>query len=182
MFCYKCGASNKDNVKFCRACGASLEGVSQALSDKSGTSKGDRKNNERNPMTTEDWLAKRGKGISNIVTGTIYAGGSLLAPLAVYLFLHDKFWAIILLFCVGWIFFSGLSSLAKGIGAVLESNTVLRGLNAAMRDSSTASLSALPAAGYEPGAPAGDPGPSALAAPASVTESTTRLLDEPTDR
>jgi hypothetical protein len=105
-----------------------------------------------------------------------------LVPPTLYLSVSDTILCIILLFCVGWIFFSGLSSLAKGIGAVLESNTVLRGLNAPMRDSSTASLSALPAAGYEPGAPAGDPGPSALAAPASVTESTTRLLDERTDK
>jgi|HubBroStandDraft_6_1064221.scaffolds.fasta_scaffold248243_2 hypothetical protein len=178
MFCYKCAAPNNDGVKFCRACGTSLETLALSATTKPVGQKGDRRDGNDQPKTREDWLAKRAKGTAKMVSGAIYAGGSLLLPLLAFLFLHDKGWVLITFLCISWVVVSGFVSLAAGISAVMESNTMLRGLDAGTRTSSSDMPPALPARGnviYRDHNPGGIPKPTNV----SVTESTTQLLDEP---
>jgi hypothetical protein len=184
MFCYNCSAANNDGVKFCRSCGANLDTVTSALAAKPTAPKDDAANeDQQQPKTAQDWVAKRGKAVGQIVSGAIYTCGSFLLPLLAYLLLRDRGLVFVVFLCVSWILFTGLGSLAKGITAVMESNMVLQGLNTVPKSSSSGPMSALPVhAGDQRGIDTGGLGRAPLPPGASVTESTTRLLDDQPNR
>jgi hypothetical protein len=88
--------------------------------------------------------------------------------LGLFLFMHEKDWFIVWAIFFGWIFIGGVRTLARGIGAVVEANTVLRGLKVLE--------------GQDRPAIAKGPDTQEIIAPASVTEGTTTLLETPLER
>ncbi len=179
MFCPQCATPNANDSKFCRSCGTELEAVALALkggqanpSKKSGKKKGE-------PVTNEEWLAKRVEGVSGITRGLILMLVSALIGGAMALFIPDDVpWMLVWMVFFGWMAVWGGSEVAEGASGFIEAKSRLR-------------LLALKPGGESPGStprelsPAREP-PSAISAsdafrppaPSSVTEGTTRELDE----
>lgn len=171
MFCPKCGVRNLEDVKFCRACGANLSLVPQALAGRlpegalkvEGQERGDlreRKDKVQEPPTLE-------KGLGKVFTG--------LAVLIIFL-LGFFYWRGGFLFWV-WLIIPALANFGEGVGQIIRS----RG-----------DRGALPNAGAFPGAVLPAPSPRAelpaphtseiIPPPVSVTEATTRGLRVPAER
>lgn len=180
MYCPQCATQNAGDVKFCRSCGTELEAVALALSGKSvqpvkpGTDKSV-------PQTTQDWLEKHIEGVSGIIRGSILLGVSLLIGVALGLFIPSTFdapWILIWMVFFGWMAVWGGIETAYGISGVLEAKSRLRlmgliGKQSAVDASTQQSLSG--------GEPTKIMNPSAAfrpSAPVSVTEGTTRQLDD----
>jgi hypothetical protein len=179
MFCYGCGAENDGNPKFCRGCGIGFETPAKKREVKpwlSGLAF------FHSAVTPEDWLAKRGKGIGNTLSGAILLAASLFVLIGPYLFVHTRAdwvssWWILWTVFFSWMFMAGVFALATGIGAILESNSVLRGLKAGAIGYFGASTSPLGTADGGRGTLQPVLDPRALPAPTSIVESTTRLLE-----
>ena len=177
MYCPQCATVNPGDVKFCRSCGMQLESVALALSGKAPKKK-DLKKTE--PKTAQDWIDKRIQGVSGLTQGIILMAVSLLLSAPMALFLPASFdapWIIIWAVFFGWMAVWGGIEVANGLSAILESKTRLRllGLTGKERaieaksdadELSTGQLSHTPIAS------------DAFRSPVSVTEGTTRHLDE----
>jgi zinc ribbon protein len=161
MYCPQCAAPNIDGVKFCRSCGIELEAVALALSGKS-TQPIEDGGNKSVSETAKEWMEKRSKGVSNITTGAILLGVSLLIGVAMGIFVPGNIpWMIVWAVFFGWMACWGGIALAFGVGGVLESKSMLRQMGLTDKesviDSTTQQL---------------------LSPPLSVTEATTRQLNE----
>ena len=176
MYCPQCATVNNGDVKFCRSCGMQLESVALALSGKTPKKK-DLKKSE--PKTAQDWIEKRIEGVSGLMQGGILMAVSLLLSAPMALFLPASFdapWIIIWAVFFGWMAVWGGIEVANGLSAILESKSRLRllGLTGTERvleakpydELSTGQLSQTPIAS------------DAFRSPSSVTEGTTRHLDE----
>ena len=172
MYCPRCAVENADKTKFCRACGANLETVALALTGKLPAIKGD--DEEAEPKTVAGWLEKQGKSVRDATVGAIMLGVALLIVVAPLLLVPDPFaWLVISMVLFGWFGLWGVYYLSSGIGGMLQARTMLRGLERYPGELSqtTAPLS-LSRAGEKPELAA------APLPPASITEGTTKLLDE----
>ena len=175
MFCPKCATPNAGDVKFCRSCGTELEAVSLALSGKSAKPVKAGKD-ETVPKTAEDWLGKRIEGVSGITRGSILLLVSALIGAAMALFMPSSFdapWIIIWSVFFGWMAVWGGIEIAYGISGVLEAKSRLR-----LIESRDAAVDPIPQQ-----LPTKDEitrpfAPLRSSPPVSVTEGTTRHLDE----
>jgi zinc-ribbon domain len=119
VFCPKCGVKNVDDAKYCRACGADISLVPQALTrslpdgalgvlsaeDESRGKK--RKHKPAKPPTLEKGLSKCMEGVAFLIiflTGFFY------------------FWGGILIWI--WFIIPALSGLGEGIGQIIRSRSV----------------------------------------------------------
>src|ERR1044071_1122287 len=111
MFCPKCGARNVEDAKFCRACGADISLVPQALThgfadgaalDRE-TRRKKRKGNAKEP-TLE-------RGLSKIFSGL---GLLLIVLLGFFYFFGGVFFWI-------WFLIPALASFGEGLGIILRS-------------------------------------------------------------
>ena len=174
MYCPRCGTQNTDGAKFCRSCGTELEAVALALSGHPAPPA----EVGREPKTVDDWLELRSAGVRHIATGVSLLVISVLIGVALALFLPPDFdapWILIWIVLVGWMACWGGIELGKGMGDFLEAVGRLR-------------MTGPPAQGPAMDAPprqlkdAGEPVPNPSAfkkQPAvSVTEATTRHLDD----
>ncbi|HET6891662.1 MAG TPA: zinc-ribbon domain-containing protein [Pyrinomonadaceae bacterium] len=178
MFCPQCATPNADDVKFCRSCGRELEAVALILSGKSAeTVKADTAKTES--KTAEDWIEKRIEGVSGVTRGSILLTVSLLIGLAMAVFIPSSFeapWFMLWIVFFGWLAVWGGIEMAYGVSSVLESKSRLRLLELTGKY------------GVEPNQPqlsSGEPSPSILnpsafrsSPPMSVTDVTTRQLDD----
>jgi hypothetical protein len=175
MYCPQCATSNTDGVKFCRSCGLGLERLALALGGelvKPGETAEDE--NER-----RTWAIKQTKGVKDITGGLVLMLVSLLIGCAMALFLPAEVpWMVLWMIFFGWMACWGGIELAGGVGRLLEAKGRLRLLDAEAK----ALAPARPARSLSP---AGDSLTAAdsfaalkIASPASVTEGTTRHLDE----
>jgi hypothetical protein len=179
MFCPQCATPNADDSKFCRSCGTELEAVALAL--KGGSAKPSGKSGKKKkgePATAEEWLEKRVEGVGGITRGLILMLVSLLIGAAMALFIPaDVPWMLVWMVFFGWLAVWGGSEVAEGASGVIEARSRLRLLalksagesNDSPRELSAAreSVSAISASdAFRP------------PAPSSVTEGTTRELDE----
>jgi hypothetical protein len=171
MYCPNCGSNNQSGTKFCTRCGTNLGAVTDALSGK--TSDG---------VTLDDFTVKLLKkyytGRRDAVLGVgLLAGAALLMTLLAFLGMKPMgaFWVL----C--WMFFWGVIAIAEGVGKWLASNGEMKKLGRILPQA------ALPRAGqgqveFVPNQPASAvPGKYAtdpIDIPGSVTEHTTRQLDE----
>jgi hypothetical protein len=159
MFCPKCGVKNLEDVKFCRACGANIGLVPQALAGSlTAEPKGEDKkvSKPEEPPTLE-------KGLENIFGSLAFFIIVLLA--FTYLKGYFLFWI--------WFIIPALGHLGKGIGQVIRSRHEPHALAPAPHDALPAiTPDALPAATAD--APHG-PATNEIGPP-SVTENTTRSL------
>jgi hypothetical protein len=171
VFCPKCGVRNVDDAKFCRACGADISLVPQALTrtlpegafgvlevaEEEKKGKKHRKYKFKEPPTLEKGLAKTFEGIAYL----------LIVTIGFFYFFGGVFLWI-------WFIIPALSSFGEGIGKIIESRRAHDALG--------------PRAPFPPGdITLPEPAPRAELAtrstseitpqPLSVTEETTRHLD-----
>jgi hypothetical protein len=177
MYCPQCATLNADDVKFCRSCGRQLEAVALILSGKSPkTVKKDK--NKTEPKTEQDWLEQRIEGVSGVTRGSILLTVSLLIGIAMALFIPSSFdapWFLLWIVFFGWLAVWGGIEMAYGVGSVLESKSRLRLLKLSSKNSVEATQQQLSS-----GAPSPIMSPAAFRSspPLSVTDGTTRQLDD----
>ncbi len=175
MYCPRCGTQNTDGVKFCRSCGAELEAVALVLSGRPAPPA----EGVDEPKTVDDWLVLRSDGVRNIATGVTLLVISVLIGVALALFLPSSFdvpWILIWIVLVGWMACWGGIELGNGIGDFLEAISRLRMMGPPAREEPT--VAATPRELKDAGEPV--PNPVAFKKPpaVSVTEATTRNLDD----
>jgi zinc ribbon protein len=172
MFCPKCGSKNKDEIKFCTRCGTNLAIVSDALNGKLASI--DQHEKRRVKLMKEYY-----DGRTSAVLGVpfLLIGAATLSFLMAK-DLMDKFGAIGLVGLGCMIY--GAIALVAGIGMWVQSSSEMKALGYQMPPRPLArpqqeQLAAPPAAFTDTvKVYATDP----ITAPASVTEQTTRNLEE----
>lgn len=175
---------NADDVKFCRSCGKGLEAVALALSGKSAKhAQGGA--NRLEPKTAQDWVEKHIEGVSGITRGSILLAVSLLIGAAMALFMPASFeapWILIWMVFFGWMAVWGGIEMAYGISGVLEAKSRLRlmGLTGMRPTVDAPTLESL-SHGESPQI-ANAHAAFAPAPRASVTEGTTRHLDDSAEK
>jgi zinc-ribbon domain len=168
MYCPNCGANNQAEVKFCTRCGTNLGVVSDALTGKiAETTAVD----DRVATLLKDYY----EGRRGTITGAVLIpAGVLIMAILVAAGMH----AIGAFFIICWMFFWGAAELAGGLGKWIASSGELKALGYGSRSQiQGAHAQNLPAVYQAELPPAGySTGP--VDAPGSVTEHTTRQLDE----
>ena len=180
MYCPQCAIPNAEDVKFCRACGTGLESVALALSGKPvPPTKAD--TNKVEPKTAEDWMAKGIEGVSGITRGSILLAVSLLIGAAMALFIPSTFdapWILIWMVFFGWMAVWGGIEMAYGIRGVLESKGRLRLMGLTGKEPAVNASPQQLSAGRESPQITNPPGAFRPSPPVSITEGTTRQLDD----
>jgi hypothetical protein len=168
MFCPRCATQNLDDAKFCRACGADVHLVPQALAgllpaepakQGSGGKAAKKKKDEKDPRLLE-------KGMENIFVGVAF----LVIFLAGLLWFRGAFMIWI------WFIIPALACAGEGLGQLLRSRREYRLLLAGARPAAFDAVDArqFRRAGYNELAA---PDTAEIAdSPFSVTEATTRHL------
>jgi hypothetical protein len=160
MFCPKCAAQNLDEAKFCRACGADISLVPQALAGQLARADDD-----------DDYAPElsRASSVERGVRKLVFGVGYLLAFLIMMFFLRQFWWMMF------WFIFPAISKISAGVGILASARQESRRLPAAdtarLRASET---TALPRVSPDEIAPADTH--EIVAPPPSVTEGTTRHL------
>jgi zinc-ribbon domain len=177
MFCPQCATPNADDVKFCRSCGRELEAVALILSGKSAETL-NKNTNQSEPKGENDWLEKQIEGVSGVTRGSILLTVSLLIGIAMALFIPGSFgvpWFLLWIVFFGWLAVWGGIEMAYGLGSMLEAKSRLRLLKLGGKDSVDALNQQLSS-----GNPSPTMSPSAFSSspPLSVTDGTTRQLDD----
>jgi len=165
MYCPRCAVQNLDDAKFCRACGADIRLVPQALMGTLDEDEiaPDTKANKRKPATVD-------AGLKNIFQGI---GLLIIFLIGIFVF-RGAFWVTI------WFIIPALSSFGEGIGQLIRAQQERQQL---MSPPIYGSGTFQPA---PPLVPASDfkqlSSPDTaemIRPPSSVTEATTRHLDAP---
>jgi hypothetical protein len=120
MYCPRCATQNLDGAKFCRACGANLEIVALALTQKFNLAQAD-KGPAKKPKAVKNKLEKRSEGIRKIVNATGLIGASALVGTALALFSNVPDWIVLWMIFAGWMACWGVMWLVWGIAALIES-------------------------------------------------------------
>lgn len=167
MYCPSCGSKNPHDIKFCTRCGTNIGVVSEALTGKiSGKTGVDRRS-----KLLKDYYGGRRDAITGAV---LIPAGLMIMALMVAAGLKP----IAAFFIICWMFFWGSAALAGGLGKWMASKGELNSLgygsqsqvqDAPLQQIGPENQAPLPLADYSTG-PVGYPG--------SVTEQTTRQLDE----
>ena len=181
MYCPQCATPNADDAKFCRSCGQELEPLALALGGKSAKpAKADKK--KREIKTAEEWLEKHSEGVRNITTGVSLLLVSVLIGVALALFAPAEVpWILIWIVFFGWMACWGGIALGEGVGDVLVSKSRLRLLEAGKWPAVDPTPRQLSRAA-EPATTAQTPASFGSSPPLSVTEGTTRHLDDSVER
>ncbi|HSE97896.1 MAG TPA: zinc ribbon domain-containing protein [Blastocatellia bacterium] len=165
MYCPNCGSSNKPGTKFCARCGTNVAVVTDALAGKAtGTNPLD----ERMMKLIKDYH----KGRRDAITGGILIpAGLLIMSIMVAAGLNP----IGAFFIICWMFFWGAAALADGIGKWIGSSGEMKTLGFMPQPAALPQAKPTPplAQLHEPGYSTGP-----IDYPGSVTEQTTRQLDE----
>jgi hypothetical protein len=168
MYCPSCGSNNQPEIKFCTRCGTNLGVVSEALTGKIAGKTGAE---DRMVTLMRDYYSGR----RDTVTGAVMIPAGLLVMAILWASGMNPIGAF---FIVCWMFFWGASALAGGLGKWIASSGELKSLGYGSQSQFQGALpqqgaplaqADLPPSGYSTG-PVGYPG--------SVTEQTTRQLDE----
>lgn len=173
MYCPKCGVHNLEDAKFCRACGADIRLVPQALTghlpegvfgvdeleELEEKGRKERKYKFKKPPTLE-------KGLENIFSGIAF----------LIIFMLGFFYMTGLFLVWVWFIIPALGYIGEGIGQIIRSRNAAAAL-APPADSPRPALQQTPAREL-PVAETGE----IKSPPASVTESTTRNLAAPRRR
>jgi zinc-ribbon domain len=160
MYCPRCATQNSDDTKFCRACGANLSLVPQAMTGRLPEARHTRR---RNRHGRDDGPPDLSNGIQKLFVGI----GFIFVALAARFFAPaGHIWWF-------WLLIPAFATLGKGVAEIVSAKTYLTGLP--------------PSANYTPIPPArvtNDLPPrntNEALPPPSVTEGTTRHLDPVSD-
>lgn len=180
MYCPQCATPNVDDVKFCRSCGRELESVALALSGKPAKpAKADADKAE--PKSAQDWMEKQIEGVSGITRGSILLTVSFLIAGLMALFMPASFdapWILIWIVFFGWMAVWGGIEMAYGISGLLEAKSRLRLMRRTGETSAADATTQELLRGSEPPQLANAPAAFSPAPRVSVTEGTTRHLDD----
>jgi len=182
MYCPQCATPNTDGARFCRSCGMDLEAVALVLSGRSAqpTEVSGKKSESK---TVEDWLEKRSAAVKSISTGVSLLTVSVLIGVAMAFFVPANIpWMLAWAVLVGWMAMWGGIEFANGIVGVLEAKSRLRLLELAGKESADdATPKQLSPAGQPPRV--SSPSLASRSSPSSsVTEGTTRHLDDSVEK
>jgi hypothetical protein len=180
MFCPTCAAANSDQARFCRACGANLETVGLALAGQLVPPGEAGKKKDKSPTTRQSWLQKWSKGVREVVQGAILLSVYLLVGFVLLAVVPDWHLQYVLMWMVlfGWMAIWGAITLARGIGTMIESKSILRQMERMIGEPAIASTTPLGSDGSQLRvAPSLLPAPEPVHPP-SITEHTTERLDE----
>ena len=168
MYCPSCGSNNLPDIKFCTRCGTNLGVVSEALTGKITGKPGA---DDRVAKLLRDYY----RGRRDSITGAVLIPAGLLV-MAIMMAAGLK--PIGAFFIVCWMFFWGASALAGGLGKWLASQAELKalGYSAQSQFQLTSPQQGVPIPLRESQPSVYSTGP--VDSPASVTEHTTRQLDE----
>lgn len=184
MFCPKCGSQNAESVRFCRSCGIELETVSAALSGRLSlqNSKG------RNGCNNEELSNDPDKLWSGFISKTLT--GFAFIFIAIYLTATNTIGGSVWGF---WLLIPGFGSIASGISSYVKAKRIeRRRAEIANFNATNPAFAPTPAANgalpprqtlfaNEYAAPAVRNTGELLTPPASVTEGTTRHLNQRTE-
>ena len=178
MYCPQCATQHTDGAKFCRSCGTELEAVALVLSGKSAPpAEGGAKAVEA--RTPQDWMEKRIEGHKGIASGLILMLVSIIIGVGLALFVPgDVPWILVWMVFFGWLAVWGGIELANGVGNVIEAKARLRMMGTAGGESA---VGAAPQQLSSPGEPVTIEhsfNASRSTPPLSVTEGTTRNLND----
>ena len=168
MYCPSCGSNNHAEMKFCKHCGTNLGVVSEALTGKIPGKTGA---DDRMAKLMRDYY----RGRRDTITGAVLIPAGLLTMAIMMAAGMNPIGAF---FIICWMFFWGASALAGGLGKWIAASGEMKSLGYGSQSQIQGSAvpllrpttqGELPSAGFST-APVGYPG--------SVTEQTTRQLDE----
>jgi hypothetical protein len=174
MYCPNCGSNNQTEVKFCTRCGTNIGAVSEALSSTTGSGV---QLDDRVVKVIKEYY----KGRRDTITGMVLIPAAIKL-MALLVLLHVR--PIPAFFIVSWMIFWGIAALAGGLGKWIgaagemkalghkmpKSKLLLRAENLLHRGSGAVT-------NYSTG-PVSGPISTPIPAPVSVTEQTTRTLEE----
>ena len=169
MYYPSCGSNNLAEIKYCTRCGTNLGVVSEALA---GKNTGKINLDDRAAKLIRDYY----RGRRDTITGAVLFPAGLLV---MSLMMAAGLKPIGAFFIICWMFFWGAAALAGGLGKLLASKGELQALGYGSQSQfQGAPLSSPLALGNQ--APLPDPGykTAPVGYPGSVTEQTTRQLDE----
>ena len=166
MYCPSCGSNNLPEIKFCTRCGTNLGLVSEALT---GKIEGKTRGEDRTAKLMRDYYSGR----RDTITGAVLIPAGLLVMAILWASGMNPIGAF---FIICWMFFWGASSLASGLGKWIASSGELKSLG-------YGSQSQIQGAPFPRSVNQAQSPPSAYSTgdvgyPGSVTEQTTRQLDE----
>jgi hypothetical protein len=169
MYCPQCATAQADTAKFCRSCGLALETIALAVR---GEAPKPATPDPEGRETIEDWLEFQAKKNGAIIRGGILFGVSVAIAVPMGLFLPRGMpWMVVWSIFFGWMACWGAIDLAFGLSGLLEANSRLRRLqNAALGQPVLAPAS--------PARPVDGILAEVNTAPMSVTEGTTRHLQD----
>ena len=158
MYCPKCATQNSDETKYCRSCGSNLSLVPQALTGRLPTEPSRRKHRR-------DFEHGGPPTLANGITKAFMGAGFLLVSFASFFFAPaGRIWWF-------WMLIPAFALLGKGIAEIVtvkyQPTVVQNKTETVPLATNTGELEPPPKDVYFP--------------PASVTEQTTRQLDQKTD-
>jgi hypothetical protein len=168
MYCPSCGSNNLPDIKFCTRCGTNLAVVSEALTGKNAGKTGA---DDRVAKLLRDYY----RGRRDTITGAVLIPAGLLV-MAIMMAAGLK--PIGAFFIICWMFFWGASALAGGLGKWLASQGELKSLGYGSQSQFEAAPLRQVGSGNQTQLPGSDYSTGPVGYPASVTEQTTRQLDE----
>ena len=153
MFCPSCATQNNDDAKFCRACGANLSLIPQALTGELP----ERRRGRHRRGFPSGGSANLSSGITKAFTGF----GFVLVAFLLCLF--RQWWGV-------WMLIPGFGALGKGVAEIIAAREAQNAIAGSRQ------VPAPPP--HNTGSLAADNPRELMATPPSVTESTTKLFDE----
>jgi hypothetical protein len=170
MFCPKCAAQNLDEAKFCRACGADIRLVPQALTGRLARDDDDDDDDDGGEFDARG-RSRVERGTKKLVQGI----GFLLVFVLTVFYFRFAFWATF------WFVFPAISNIGTGVGLLAQhawrqSGHLPGGIKGTTRLGAS-ETTALPRMNMNEIAPADTS--EIVAPPPSVTEGTTRHLGTP---
>lgn len=90
MYCFQCATPNTDGAKFCRTCGLDLKAVALVVGGKS-VQPTEVSRNKNDSKTVQDWLEEYYEKSSNAATAAMFLITSLLACVVTALFVPSSF-------------------------------------------------------------------------------------------
>jgi hypothetical protein len=168
MFCPTCGSENAE-VKFCTRCGANLALVAEVVSGKIKSSTGIQ---ERRFNLVKNYY--NGRRSTLLGAGFLVLGLALMTPVLTGLVGRTGF---LTLFAMGSLIY-GAICLVWGIGTWMESSSEMKAIELTGQGQSSQSAAQPPQLEAQPTAISNVKPTDPIIAPGSVTENTTRQLDE----
>ena len=182
MYCPQCAVQNMEGAKFCRACGADISLVLDALKGSlpskgglpSASGIGQARGEQEVRKHRKQRPARMDRGVQDIFKGI----GFLCVVLIGMLAFRGAFWWTI------WFVIPAFKNIGEGIGQIVRAQQEQRRLTMPAQVYANASVRSLPLAGASGFKELSSLDTAEIAnnAPPSITEMTTRHLDAPSQR